>query len=154
MSTVFVCLDFFFPLFFFPPWHYIIGFKLNCQLHQIIVARFADEDLIIDFDNFVRCLIRLETLFSEYGFKSQTLLLFLFTVRLLDAESYFRSTFVSITDRIITNVQSLLLPTWQVVLVHCLADTVSLSLMGCLHSGTFFFFNLGVKYVVINSSLS
>ncbi|NWR28758.1 CAN2 protein, partial [Oxyruncus cristatus] len=39
------------------------GFKLNCQLHQIIVARFADEDLIIDFDNFVRCLIRLETLF-------------------------------------------------------------------------------------------
>lgn len=90
MSTVFVCLDFFFPLFFFPPWHYIIGFKLNCQLHQIIVARFADEDLIIDFDNFVRCLIRLETLFSEYGFKSQTLLLFLFTARLLDAESCFR----------------------------------------------------------------
>ncbi|XP_009978238.1 PREDICTED: calpain-2 catalytic subunit-like, partial [Tauraco erythrolophus] len=41
------------------------GFKLNCQLHQIIVARFADEDLIIDFDNFVRCLIRLETLFSQ-----------------------------------------------------------------------------------------
>ncbi|KAK2531965.1 Capn2 [Columba guinea] len=42
------------------------GFKLNCKLHQVIVARFADEDLIIDFDNFVRCLIRLETLFSEY----------------------------------------------------------------------------------------
>uniref|UniRef100_A0A8C8AYL8 Calpain-2 catalytic subunit n=1 Tax=Otus sunia TaxID=257818 RepID=A0A8C8AYL8_9STRI len=41
------------------------GFKLNCRLHQIIVARFADEDLIIDFDNFVRCLIRLETLFSD-----------------------------------------------------------------------------------------
>ncbi|NXO01167.1 CAN2 protein, partial [Rhinopomastus cyanomelas] len=39
------------------------GFKLNSQLHQIIVARFADEDLIIDFDNFVRCLIRLETVF-------------------------------------------------------------------------------------------
>lgn len=117
------------------------------------MARFADENLIIDFDNFVRCLIRLETLFSEYRFKSQTLLLFLFTARLLDAESYFRSTFVSITDRIITNVQSLLLPTWQVVLVHCLADTISLSLMGCLHSGTFFF-NLGVKCVVINSSLS
>lgn len=126
---------------------------MNCQLHQIIVARFADENLIIDFDNFVRCLIRLETLFSEYRFKSQTLLLFLFTARLLDAESYFRSTFVSITDRIITNVQSLLLPTWQVVLVHYLADTISLSLMGCLHSGTFFF-NLGVKCVVINSSLS
>ncbi|XP_072783595.1 calpain-2 catalytic subunit-like [Taeniopygia guttata] len=39
------------------------GLKLNCQLHQIIVARFADEDLVIDFDNFVCCLIRLKTLF-------------------------------------------------------------------------------------------
>ncbi|OPJ72229.1 calpain-2 catalytic subunit isoform C [Patagioenas fasciata monilis] len=42
------------------------GFKLNCKLHQVIVARFADEDLIIDFDNFVRCLIRLETLFKMF----------------------------------------------------------------------------------------
>ncbi|KAG8123312.1 hypothetical protein E2320_018781 [Naja naja] len=41
------------------------GFKLDCQLHQVIVARFADEQLIIDFDNFVRCLIRLETLFNS-----------------------------------------------------------------------------------------
>lgn len=48
------------------------GFKLNCQLHQVIVARFADEDLVIDFDNFVRCLIRLETLFSEYMLSNQT----------------------------------------------------------------------------------
>lgn len=30
------------------------------------MARFADDDLIIDFDNFVRCLIRLETLFSKW----------------------------------------------------------------------------------------
>ncbi|XP_036309322.1 calpain-2 catalytic subunit [Pipistrellus kuhlii] len=42
------------------------GFKLPCQLHQVIVARFADDDLIIDFDNFVRCLIRLETLFRIF----------------------------------------------------------------------------------------
>ncbi|XP_020642312.3 calpain-2 catalytic subunit isoform X1 [Pogona vitticeps] len=42
------------------------GFKLDCQLHQIIVARFADDQLIIDFDNFVRCLIRLETLFKIF----------------------------------------------------------------------------------------
>lgn len=42
------------------------GFKLNCQLHQVIVARFADEELVIDFDNFVRCLIRLETLFKMF----------------------------------------------------------------------------------------
>lgn len=38
---------------------------MPCQLHQVIVARFADDELIIDFDNFVRCLIRLETLFSK-----------------------------------------------------------------------------------------
>uniref|UniRef100_A0A8C9DD99 Calpain-2 catalytic subunit n=1 Tax=Prolemur simus TaxID=1328070 RepID=A0A8C9DD99_PROSS len=42
------------------------GFKLPCQLHQVIVARFADEQLIIDFDNFVRCLVRLETLFRIF----------------------------------------------------------------------------------------
>ncbi|XP_007530233.1 calpain-2 catalytic subunit [Erinaceus europaeus] len=42
------------------------GFKLPCQLHQVIVARFADDELIIDFDNFVRCLIRLETLFRIF----------------------------------------------------------------------------------------
>ena len=38
---------------------------MPCQLHQVITARFADDELIIDFDNFVRCLIRLETLFSK-----------------------------------------------------------------------------------------
>uniref|UniRef100_M3XXY5 Calpain-2 catalytic subunit n=3 Tax=Mustela putorius furo TaxID=9669 RepID=M3XXY5_MUSPF len=42
------------------------GFKLPCQLHQVIVARFADDELIIDFDNFVRCLVRLETLFRVF----------------------------------------------------------------------------------------
>lgn len=48
------------------PWIAFSGFKLNCQLHQVIVARFADEELVIDFDNFVRCLIRLETLFKMF----------------------------------------------------------------------------------------
>lgn len=42
------------------------GFKLPCQLHQVIVARFADDELIIDFDNFVRCLVRLEILFKIF----------------------------------------------------------------------------------------
>ncbi|KAF4018319.1 hypothetical protein G4228_010402 [Cervus hanglu yarkandensis] len=42
------------------------GFKMPCQLHQVITARFADDELIIDFDNFVRCLIRLETLFRIF----------------------------------------------------------------------------------------
>lgn len=42
------------------------GFSLNNPLHQIIVARYSDPGLTIDFDNFVCCLIRLESLFSEY----------------------------------------------------------------------------------------
>lgn len=42
------------------------GFSLNNPLHQIIVARYS-QDLQIDFDNFVCCLIRLELLFSEFS---------------------------------------------------------------------------------------
>uniref|UniRef100_A0A8D3ED77 Calpain-2 catalytic subunit n=1 Tax=Scophthalmus maximus TaxID=52904 RepID=A0A8D3ED77_SCOMX len=42
------------------------GFTLNNSLHQIIVARYSELDLTIDFDNFVCCLIRLESLFSEF----------------------------------------------------------------------------------------
>uniref|UniRef100_A0A3Q3IY66 Calpain-2 catalytic subunit n=1 Tax=Monopterus albus TaxID=43700 RepID=A0A3Q3IY66_MONAL len=41
------------------------GFSLNGPLHQILVARYSDPDLTINFDNFVGCLVRLETMFSE-----------------------------------------------------------------------------------------
>uniref|UniRef100_A0A3P8VWN9 Calpain-2 catalytic subunit n=1 Tax=Cynoglossus semilaevis TaxID=244447 RepID=A0A3P8VWN9_CYNSE len=40
------------------------GFSLNNALHQIVVARYSDHNSI-DFDNFVCCLIRLESQFSE-----------------------------------------------------------------------------------------
>uniref|UniRef100_A0A3Q1E924 Calpain-2 catalytic subunit n=1 Tax=Acanthochromis polyacanthus TaxID=80966 RepID=A0A3Q1E924_9TELE len=42
------------------------GFSLNNPLHQIITARYSEPCLTIDFDNFVCCLIRLESLFSEF----------------------------------------------------------------------------------------
>lgn len=42
------------------------GFSLNNPLHQIIVARYSDTHLSIDFDNFVCCLIRLESLFKSF----------------------------------------------------------------------------------------
>ncbi|CAB1442712.1 unnamed protein product [Pleuronectes platessa] len=43
------------------------GFTLNNPLHQIIVARYSEPDLSIDFDNFVCCLIRLESLFKTFN---------------------------------------------------------------------------------------
>ncbi|KAJ8250833.1 hypothetical protein COCON_G00227550 [Conger conger] len=42
------------------------GFSLNNALHQIVVARYGDSDLTIDFDNMVGCLIRLESLFKTF----------------------------------------------------------------------------------------
>uniref|UniRef100_A0A3Q0RNL3 Calpain 1, (mu/I) large subunit a n=1 Tax=Amphilophus citrinellus TaxID=61819 RepID=A0A3Q0RNL3_AMPCI len=40
------------------------GFKLNNQLHQILVARYAENEMI-DFDNFICCLVKLEAMFSK-----------------------------------------------------------------------------------------
>ncbi|CAK6951726.1 calpain-2 catalytic subunit-like [Scomber scombrus] len=42
------------------------GFSLNNPLHQIIVARYSEPNLTIDFDSFVSCLIRLESLFNTF----------------------------------------------------------------------------------------
>ncbi|KAG7278010.1 hypothetical protein CRUP_006175 [Coryphaenoides rupestris] len=42
------------------------GFRLDNSLHQILVARYSEADLTVDFDNFVGCLVRLESMFSTY----------------------------------------------------------------------------------------
>ncbi|KAL2083283.1 hypothetical protein ACEWY4_021056 [Coilia grayii] len=42
------------------------GFTLNNPLHQILVARYSESDLSIDFDNFVCCLVRLESMFKTF----------------------------------------------------------------------------------------
>lgn len=41
------------------------GFKLNNKLYQMLIARYADNE-IIDFDNFTCCLVKLEFMFSTY----------------------------------------------------------------------------------------
>ncbi|TSK67239.1 Calpain-1 catalytic subunit [Bagarius yarrelli] len=41
------------------------GFKLNNKLNQVLVARYADQD-VIDFDNFVCCLVKLESMFKSF----------------------------------------------------------------------------------------
>nr|XP_033480489.1 calpain-2 catalytic subunit-like [Epinephelus lanceolatus] len=42
------------------------GFSLNNPLHQVLVARYSEPDLTIDFDNFVSCLVRLENMFNLF----------------------------------------------------------------------------------------
>lgn len=41
------------------------GFRLNNQLYDIITMRYANENMNIDFDSFIGCLVRLEAMFSK-----------------------------------------------------------------------------------------
>ncbi|KAM6976675.1 calpain-1 catalytic subunit-like [Aplochiton taeniatus] len=41
------------------------GFKLNNKLNQVLVARYAENE-VIDFDNFVCCLVKLEAMFKAF----------------------------------------------------------------------------------------
>ncbi|CAL8329569.1 unnamed protein product [Merluccius merluccius] len=43
------------------------GFRLDNALHQVLVARFSESDLTVDFDNFVGCLVRLENMFNTFN---------------------------------------------------------------------------------------
>ncbi|XP_069464889.1 calpain-1 catalytic subunit-like [Ambystoma mexicanum] len=42
------------------------GFKLNNKIMQVLVARYSDSDLGVDFDNFVCCLVKLEAMFRFF----------------------------------------------------------------------------------------
>uniref|UniRef100_A0A8D3EC75 Calpain-1 catalytic subunit n=1 Tax=Scophthalmus maximus TaxID=52904 RepID=A0A8D3EC75_SCOMX len=42
------------------------GFKLTNHLFQLIILRYTEDDMAIDFDNFVTCLVRLETMFQTF----------------------------------------------------------------------------------------
>uniref|UniRef100_A0A669QKB7 Calpain-1 catalytic subunit n=1 Tax=Phasianus colchicus TaxID=9054 RepID=A0A669QKB7_PHACC len=48
------------------------GYKLTQKLHQLLITRYAEPDLAIDFDSFVCCLVRLETMFREPLFLLKT----------------------------------------------------------------------------------
>ncbi|KAG7230007.1 hypothetical protein INR49_009727 [Caranx melampygus] len=41
------------------------GFKLNNRLNQVLVARYAENEMI-DFDNFICCLVKLEAMFRSF----------------------------------------------------------------------------------------
>ncbi|XP_062850445.1 calpain-1 catalytic subunit [Trichomycterus rosablanca] len=42
------------------------GFKLTNHLFQLIILRYTEDDMSVDFDNFVTCLVRLETMFKTF----------------------------------------------------------------------------------------
>nr|XP_020496015.1 calpain-1 catalytic subunit-like [Labrus bergylta] len=42
------------------------GFKLTNQLFQLIILRYTEADMAVDFDNFVTCLVRLETMYKTF----------------------------------------------------------------------------------------
>uniref|UniRef100_A0A671WW89 Calpain-3 n=1 Tax=Sparus aurata TaxID=8175 RepID=A0A671WW89_SPAAU len=42
------------------------GFRLNNQLYDIITMRYANENMNIDFDSFISCLVRLEAMFRAF----------------------------------------------------------------------------------------
>lgn len=48
------------------------GFRLNNQLYDIITMRYANENMNIDFDSFISCLVRLEAMFSKSAARSFT----------------------------------------------------------------------------------
>lgn len=43
----------------------LAGFPLNDQLYKLIIRRYSDEHGDMDFDNFVGCLVRLDSMISE-----------------------------------------------------------------------------------------
>lgn len=42
------------------------GFTLNNTIYQLLVARYSEPDMTLDFDNFVACLMRLEMMFRVF----------------------------------------------------------------------------------------
>ncbi|XP_061664982.1 calpain-1 catalytic subunit [Syngnathoides biaculeatus] len=42
------------------------GFKLTNHLFQLIILRYTEADMAVDFDNFVTCLVRLESMFKTF----------------------------------------------------------------------------------------
>ncbi|XP_058251559.1 calpain-1 catalytic subunit-like [Hemibagrus wyckioides] len=42
------------------------GFKLNSDIFQLVMLRYTEQDLTVNFDNFITCLVHLEAMFKIF----------------------------------------------------------------------------------------